>query len=79
MVFYFKFRHQFSIVPLSSGPAQSQPRESFINLASILKPSLRPELQLRELCKALDQDLEIDDFTKVSKVKKEGTCAAYIV
>ncbi|GFS04282.1 double-stranded RNA-binding protein Staufen homolog [Elysia marginata] len=47
-----------------SRPVQSQPREPLINLASILKPSLRPELQLRELCKALDQDLEIDDFTK---------------
>ncbi|KAK3799948.1 hypothetical protein RRG08_002364, partial [Elysia crispata] len=49
---------------VSSRPVQCQPRESLINLASILKPSLRPELQLRELCKALDQHLEIDDFTK---------------
>ncbi|RUS91611.1 hypothetical protein EGW08_000584 [Elysia chlorotica] len=51
-------------VTVSSKPVQSQPKESLINLASILKPSLRPELQLRELCKALDQPLEIDDFTK---------------
>lgn len=35
-----------------------------VNLSSIMKPSLRPEIQLRELCKALDTQLEVDDFTK---------------
>ncbi|GFO44857.1 double-stranded RNA-binding protein staufen homolog [Plakobranchus ocellatus] len=51
--------------PGSSGSGSSHlNKEPLINLASILKPSLRPELQLRELCKALEQDLEIDDFVK---------------
>ncbi|KAK3777175.1 hypothetical protein RRG08_010829, partial [Elysia crispata] len=48
--------------PLSNS-VSSRPVQS-----SILKPSLRPELQLRELCKALDQHLEIDDFTKDRQV-----------
>jgi double-stranded RNA-binding protein Staufen len=51
----------------SSGPVGNQhtsSKESLINLASILKPNLRPEVQLRELCKAMDCQLEIDDFTK---------------
>jgi len=39
-------------------------RQPVINLANILKPNLRPEIQLRELCKAMEYQLEIDDFTK---------------
>lgn len=51
----------------NAGPASNQQtvtKESTINLASILKPNLRPEIQLRELCKAMECQLEIDDFTK---------------
>ncbi|KAK0066309.1 double-stranded RNA-binding protein Staufen [Biomphalaria pfeifferi] len=52
-----------SAVPPSAS-SQSQAKEPLVNLASILKPNLRPEIQLRELCKALALELEIDDFTK---------------
>lgn len=55
------------LVMNSSAPSSSSSltqKESLVNLASILKPNLRPEIQLRELCKALGQELEIDDFTK---------------
>nr|NP_001191404.1 staufen [Aplysia californica]AAO38741.1 staufen [Aplysia californica] len=48
----------------SSGNQHTASKESLVNLASILKPNLRPEIQLRELCKAMDCQLEIDDFTK---------------
>lgn len=52
----------------SSASASSQQttilKEPLINLSNILKPNLRPEIQLRELCKAMDCQLEIDDFTK---------------
>ncbi|KAH9490575.1 hypothetical protein Btru_034158 [Bulinus truncatus] len=53
-----------SSVATSSTNSQPQVKESLVNLANILKPNLRPEIQLRELCKALGLDLEIDDFTK---------------
>ncbi|XP_059149964.1 double-stranded RNA-binding protein Staufen homolog isoform X2 [Physella acuta] len=48
----------------SATTALAQPKESLVNLASILKPNLRPEIQLKELCKALGHEIEIDDFTK---------------
>ncbi|BFZ21572.1 hypothetical protein BsWGS_24611 [Bradybaena similaris] len=68
-------------IPNSSKPAvmsgaatspQPQPKESLslVNLAGILKPNLRPELQLRKLCKALGYAMEVDDFTKK---RPEGT------
>jgi len=48
----------------SNGQVVSGKDSPSVNLSSILKPNLRPEIQLRELCKALDCQLEIDDFTK---------------
>ena len=49
---------------------QSAPikESSHVDLSSILKPNLRPEIQLKELCKAMDCLCEIDDFTKVNIV-----------
>jgi double-stranded RNA-binding protein Staufen len=48
----------------SSRNSPSQGKESLVNLANILKPNLRPEVQLRKLCKSLGYEIEIDDFTK---------------
>jgi len=55
-----------SALTASCNNHQSAPikESSHVDLSSILKPNLRPEIQLKELCKAMDCLCEIDDFTK---------------